>query len=448
MKLFDIIKATKGYVINQKFKNKEFNKVVIDSRLVNKNDVFIAIKGKHFDGHNYIKDIIKKKPCAIIISENIDINTNIPIIKVDDTHKCLMDIGSYCRNKFNGSIIAVTGSVGKTTTKELISLILSKKYKVLKSEGNKNNHIGVPLTLTQLNNQYDVAVLELGMNHKNEISNLSKLVKPNISIITNIGTAHIGNLGSKKNIFKAKMEIIDGMDSGNLILNNDDKYLKKVDNFDKIQITKCGIKNCDDMIIDEIKCDIFKTQFCILFNNKKYKFILNIPGIHLIKNCLIAIKIGQIYNISFEDMIDAVKEYKPLNNRLNISCYGNNILIDDCYNSNYESVLGLINYIKDIKKEKIIVLGDILELGKYSKKVHIKIGKVLNKYKFRNLIFVGEYMYYAHKKNSGSIYFKNNDELINYLNNNNINNSLILVKGSRGMHLEEIVLFLNNKLKK
>ena len=216
-----LLQIVDGKYLNKGTKRK-INEIKIDSRKINKNDVFIALKGSNFDGHDYVKDAIKSKASAIIVNRKIDIKTNVPIILVKDTYDSLIKIGTFFRNKFDIPVIAVTGSCGKTTTKELIYTILSKKYKVLKSEKNYNNHIGIPLTLTKLSNEYDACVLEIGMNHFSEISKLSKMVKPNIGIITNIGTSHIGNLGSQKNILKAKMEILDGMKDGLLILNGKD----------------------------------------------------------------------------------------------------------------------------------------------------------------------------------------------------------------------------------
>ena len=417
--------------------SKKIKKVSIDSRTIEDGDIFIALKGKNYDGNDYIDEAIEKG-ASLIVTEK-EISAGIPTIKVEDTYKYLLEIGRDYRKKFKGDVIAITGSAGKTTTKELIGLILSKKYKVLKSEGNQNNHIGMPLTLTKLNNSYDICVLELGMNHLGEISNLSKICNPNVGIITNIGTAHIGNLGSKKNIFKAKMEILDGL-KDTLIVNGNDKYLKKIKSKEFKTIKT-------DYEVTKITNDLTKTEFCIKKDNKEYKFTLNMMGPHLIQNCLIAIKVGERYGISFEDMIDAIKEYKTLEKRLDVKVYNDNTLIDDCYNSNYESVKELINYIKSIKQYKLVILADILELGNYSKKIHKKIGKLLKKCKLQNTILIGENMYYAHKKYKKSLYFKNNDECIEYLKNLEINNSIVLVKGSRGMHLEIIFSYLEDKLK-
>lgn len=306
-------------------------------------------------------------------------------------------------------------------TKELISLFLENKYKVLKSIGNHNNHIGIPLALTKLNNNYDIVVLELGMNHKGEISKLSKMCKPNISVITNIGTAHIGNLGSKKKIYKAKMEIIDGMQNGTLIVNGEDYFLRKSN----------GIK-C--IYNGKIISNLNEVKFYI--GNKE--FILNMPGKYLISNVLLALKVGEILGISLDEMQHSLLKYKPLDSRLNVINKNNNIIIDDCYNSNFESVIGLLDILDNIDKNITLILGDILELGKYTKKIHTKIGKILKNKNYQKVILVGNNMYYAHKKYKKSIYFQNTNELINYLKDNKTDNIVIAIKASRNMHFENI----------
>ena len=230
MKLSQINKIINGKINN----DISFNKIKVNSKEIQPGDLFLAIN----KGHDYIDEAINNGAVAIISEKELDT----PSIKVDNSVITLGKIAHYIRNLYNIPLIAITGSVGKTTTKELIYLVLSKKYKVLKSNKNQNNHIGLPLTLLNLNNTYDVIVTELGMNHFNEISYLSNICNPNYAVITNIGTAHIGNLGSKKNILKAKLEILDGMNEGYLIVNNDDKYLNKLKNTIKVnsKILKIG----------------------------------------------------------------------------------------------------------------------------------------------------------------------------------------------------------------
>lgn len=444
MNLSELLNVTSGVVINNMKSDKTFDKISINSKEVQKNSLFIALKGKNHDSHDYLEEVIKKRPAFILVEKDIYIKTKIPIIKVDSCLDALIKIGSYYRNNFHGKVICITGSAGKTMTKELIYNILKTKYNVLKSEGNHNNHIGLPLTLNLLNNHYDVLVLEMGMNHLKEIDKLSKMCKPSDAVITNIGTAHIGNLGSKKNIFKAKMEIINGMNNGNLFVNGYDDYLKKIKKINNINIIKVGLDK--KLFIKEIKEDLYRTCFKVTYNDKDYDFTLNIPGAHLIQNCMLAIKVGLSYDISIDEMVNIINNYKPLNNRLNVYNYGDNILIDDSYNSNFESLSSILNYLKNQDKNKILILGDILELGKYSKPIHKKIGKIIKKDKFKQILLVGKEMLEVHKINHHSLYFNSNNELINYLKQVKIDNSIILVKGSNSTHLDKIVEFLKNKL--
>ena len=436
MRVSDLINIINGTLLNNCNHNKSIKHIVINSKSVHRGDLFVAIKGKKYDAHDFLNEVIKRRPSAIVVMEKINLETDIPIIYVKDSLKALFDISSFYRSKFNGKMVAITGSVGKTMTKELVYDVLSTKYNVHKSNGNMNNHIGVPMTLTSLNNDYQYSVIEIGMNHIGEISNLSKLVKPDLGVITNIGTAHIGNLGSKRKIFKAKKEILDGMNNGSLIINNN-KLLKKI----KSKNNKIIV---NDLIVTKIYSRLDKTKFSILINNNEYDFTLNVPGKHLVNNCLLAIKIGLLENIDIKNIQKAIYNYKPLNNRLNIIKKNDITIIDDCYNANYEAVLGFIDILPSYKQEKILILGDILELGKFSKSIHRRIGKYACKRNIENVIFVGKYMYYAHKKCKNSLYFSNNNELLKYLNEMNLKNKVLALKASRGMHFEQII----NNIKK
>ena len=421
-----------GSYLNKGTKRK-INDIKIDSRKINKNDAFIALKGSNFDGHDYIKDAIKRKASVIVVDKKIDIKTNVPIILVEDTYESLMKIGTFFRSKYDIPVIGITGSCGKTTTKELIYTILSKKYKVLKNEKNYNNHIGIPLTLTKLNNTYNICVLEMGMNHFGEISKLSNVVKPTIGIITNIGTSHIGNLGSKKNILKAKMEILDGMNDGLLIINNENKLLKKIK---YSNIIRCG-KELKPYCISVND----KVSFELVINNEVHKFEYNSINKDLIMDFVLAIQIGLLFDIDIADIKEILRNYSMPENRMNIINKGTTKIINDCYNSSLESVKASLNSIKN-DKNKIIILGDILELGDYTIKIHKEIGKLLTKIKDKQVLLVGENVKYI--KNKNYKYFDNNNELINYIKKINLSNTTILIKGSRKMHLEEITEYILN----
>lgn len=400
MKLSEINNILKGKIN----KDVSFNKIKMNSKDITTNDVFLAIN----KGHNYIDEAINNGAIGIISEYDLDY----PSIKVDNSILALGKIANYIRNLYDIPLIAITGSVGKTTTKELIYSVLSKKYKVLKSEKNKNNNIGCPLTLLNLDETYDIIVLEFGMNHFNEISYLSKICNPDYAIITNIGTAHIGNLGSKKNILKAKLEILDGMSNKNIIVNNKDRYLKKIRNAIKVDEKRLNViyKNENEFIIDNV---IF---------NYKYK--------HILPDIFIAIKVGLLFDINLKLISEAISEFEPIDGRLNIINREYKI-IDDSYNSSYES---LIEGLKSLDNNfKYIVLADMLELGKFSIKYHKKVNRYLKKIKNKKVLLIGNYTKYI-----DGIHFENLDELILFLKSNIKKCDTVYIKGSRKFNLDII----------
>lgn len=424
MTLNEIIKIIDGKtIINSEL---EINEIKTDSRKIKKGDIFIALNGKSYDGNKYINEALKKGAIACITTNSI----NDKCIEVSDTYNSLFDIAYYLRSKYNIPLIGITGSNGKTTTKDLVCHILSSKYNVLKNEQNKNNLIGVSETLFKLNKNHEIIVMELGSNHMGEISYLSKMCKPDISLITNIGSSHLGYFKSRKNIFKEKSSILDGMNNKKLIVNGDDKYLKKLDSF------KCGLNSRTDLMAYNIYQDIDHISFNI-YLDKEYQVIFNNPGKHFIPDILLAIKVSLEYGVKIKTILKRIRTFKQTDKRMNLINSGSNTIINDCYNASYESVIGGLDYLNSIVGNKVLILGDILELGKYSKKIHKKINKKL-KYVNKDLVLtVGEYSKYIK-----GIHFSNNSELIEYLKQNSIRNSYIYVKGSRRMNLDEIVEYL------
>ncbi len=409
-----ICEIVKGKLNKKKYGKRIINYFRIDSRLTNKNDCFITIN----DGYKYVN-----KNMGLIITDK-DIKLNIPIIKVDNTIDALKELAIYKRNNFKGSLIGITGSNGKTTTKELIYNILSSKYKVLKNEKNNNNHIGLPLTLCNLKDE-EIIVLELGMNHKGEIEYLSKICRPNIGIITNINSSHIGNLGSKRNIYKAKMEILKGMDSNNLIVNGDDKFFKKSKYY------KCGLNKNNDLFCYDIISNIDELKFKIKLDNE-YQIIFNNIGSQFINDILYSIKIGLIYNIDITKMIEIISLYKTLEHRNEVFKTDKFTLIDDSYNSSLESLKYDLELLKNYDN-KLLVIGSIKELGKYSNKIHKKIIKLLKKQKGKYILVGNEF-----KHN----YFNDYKEVIEYLKKYVFNNEIILLKGSRLNSLDKVKDYL------
>jgi len=427
MTLNEFIKVING--ISNMDSNELIGEIKTDTRKLNKGDIFIALKGKKYNGEDFIENAIKKGAIACV-SEKIN-NKN--CIQVNSTIETLFLLGNYMRNKYNIPLIAITGSNGKTTTKDLLSHVLSSKYKVLKNEGSKNNIIGISDTLFRLNNNHDIIVMELGTNHLGEISYLSKMCNPNTSIIINIGSSHLEYFKKRKNIFKEKLSIIDGMNNKNLIVNGDDKYLKKLKYF------KCGLNKNNNLKAYNIKGYKDHITFNI-YLGKEYKVIFNNPGLHFINDILLVIKCAMDYNIKIKTIINRIKNFKLTEMRMNIINLKDNVLINDCYNSSLESIIGGINYLKNIDNKKIFIIGDILELGKHSKKIHKKINKKLKTIKNKEVYTIGEYSKYIKGNN-----FKSVEELINYINIDKIKNSYIYVKGSRRMSLDKFIKFIINE---
>ncbi len=393
--------------------------ITTNTKEIKKDSIFIAIN----NGYNFIDEAIKNKAKYIITEKDYN---HKKIIKVNSITEFLKEISKQNRNNYDIPVIAVTGSCGKTTTKEFIYEFLKTQYNVLKSIKNYNNHYGVPLTLLNINKKTDIVVLELGMNHLKEISYLSKICQPTTGIITNIGTAHIGNLGSKKNIFKAKMEITDGMNNGILILNQKDKYLKKV---------KC--KKINTIKIIKIKYFHDKTNFTIKINKQKYKTTFNIPGKHMLSNLILSIKTVHVHGITIENILKTIPNLKNKEGRFKI--YKKDItLIDDCYNSSFDALKESLKYLNQFKNKKIIILSDMLELGNYSKLYHKKINKILKKIKNKQVYLTGQYTKYINGK-----HYNNNQELINNLKINK--NDIIFIKGSNSTKIYEVSNFVKQK---
>lgn len=425
MNLEKLVSITKGKNIN-KYKKVLVDSFKTDTRLLNKKDCFIALKGKRYDGSKFINDNLK---CKVVITEEDIKLKNFPVVKVDNTYDTLYYLTKYKLTKYKIPVIAITGSNGKTTLKEIIYNILTTKYNVLKNEGNKNNIVGVFETIQKLDSKCDIAVIELGMNHKGEIEKLSNMIEPTTALITNIGTSHIGNLGSRKNIFKAKMEITSGL-TGELIVNGDNKFLKKVNGY------KCGTNYNNDLIAYNIKVfDNYLTfNICI---DKEYLVKFNKPALEYIPMLLESIKVGLLYNIDITDIIKVIEEYKSYSKRLNEIKLDNYTVIDDSYNASYESMKCGLNVLSNVKGNKIIILGDMLELGKYSKKYHKKLNKILDDIDNKIVLTVGKYTKYIN-----SMHFNSNKDIINYLDNLDITNTTIFIKGSNSMKLYEIVDYL------
>ena len=419
----------------------------IDTRTINKGDVYVGIKGENSNGSDYYLVAINKGAKVCIIDKLVDKVDGVTIVIVKDTLECLQKLAMLKRDLYDIPVIAITGSSGKTSTKDIVGNVVSKKYKTLITKGNLNNHIGVPLTILSLSD-HEALVVEMGMNHLGELSVLSKIAKPTISIITNVGTAHIGNLGSRENILKAKLEILDGMIGNTLIINEDNDMLKKVHTMldNKYNIKSISVYSDSDYKAYNIKSDVFSSLFSVEDNEIK----INVGGEVFIYNALVAYTIGRLLNINIDDIKDGIKNFTLSNNRLEKKITKNNItIIDDTYNANYDSMKSSIEILSKVNdKRKVVILGDMLELGDYSIKLHEDIGKLLIDNNIDLVVTVGDYSKSINNIINGIIpnyHFDKESDSYKLLDNILDSNDIVLVKGSHSIKLNNIVDYLMNK---
>ena len=452
IKVKDIINLTKGILItgNENLICENFSK---DTRTIQNGDIYIGIKGEKFDGSQFWKQALDNGAEGVIV-ENVEITpkekekySKKTIILVENTLEALYKIAKYKRSLYNIPVIAITGSVGKTSTKDVVANVVKMKYKTLKTEGNNNNNIGLPLTILKLKD-HEAMVIEMGMNHFGEISLLTNIAKPTLSIITNIGTSHIGILGSRENILKAKLEILEGMDLPKVIINNDNDLLHKwyQENKNKIEIHTYGIENNSDIMAKQIELREDGSKF--VADNKLENIDITVPvgGNHFVYNALCAVTVGKVLGIENKDIQKGIEEFELTKKRMDIRQLENGaILINDSYNASYESMKASIEYLATHTGErKIAVLGDMFELGEYSIELHRKVGEEVAKNNIDILLCAGEnskYIIEGAKKINKDInaeLFKEKEEITKKLSNEIRKGDVILVKASNGMKFFEI----------
>lgn len=452
----EIVDVTKGELIvgNKEQKIENFSK---DTRTIQNGDIYVGIKGEKWDGNEYYKDAFDKGAIACLLDsktiEREELKKYPNIILVEDTIKALQELAKYKRSKYNIPVVAVTGSVGKTSTKDMIASVLAKKYNVLKTEGNNNNHIGLPLTLLKLKN-HTAVVVEMGMNHLGEIRLLTNIAKPTTCVITNIGTSHIGNLGSRENILKAKLEILEGLkNNGEIIINNDNDLLHKwaKENTSNYNIKTYGTENESDYMAYNLECEENSSLYDIKTDNTKYKVNVPIPGVPFVYNSLCGIAIGRSLDISMDKIIEGVYELELTKKRMEkIITKDGIIIINDSYNASLDSVKPALEQLKITKgNKKIAVLGDMLELGDYSKALHEEVGEQVVKQEIDVLITVGTNARYIAKKAEELNMIKDNifsfntiEKATNKIKEIQEEGDVILLKASNSMRFNDIAVEL------
>lgn len=420
----------------------EITNIVIDSREATDKSLFIPIIGENHDGHKFLENAYENGCRSFLIDENHKFEKDdINLIEVKDTKIAFGNIAGNYKEELNPKTIAVTGSVGKTSTKDMIYGVLKEKYNTKKTIGNLNNDIGVPKTLLNLEKETEVSIVEMGMDKKGEISYLTNLVKPNIGVITNIGMSHIEHFENQEGIFNAKMELIEPFKENNiLIINGDDKFLKTLKQEQvKYQIITCGFEKDNDIYCEEYNVTSDEATFTCVYNNEQHKYKIPSPAKHNILNAMFAIAIANIYELTEEQIRQGLLNFELSSNRLDIIKTDNYTLINDTYNASYDSMMSALEVLNNFDTRKVAILGDIFELGSYSEAIHRKIGKNL---KCDLLITIGnaaKYIYEEAKDSVESYYFLTKDEFYDKISANLRKGDTILLKASRGMEFDKIV---------
>lgn len=418
----------------------QYPRITTDSRNCSQNSIFIALKGANFNGNEFALSALEKGCAYAVVDEKeyYDASNN-RLILVDDCLKTLQQLANYHRRQLGVKIIAITGTNGKTTTKELIATILSEVHNVLYTQGNLNNHIGVPLTLLQLTNRHNLAVIEMGASHPGEIRELANIVEPNFGIITNVGKAHLEGFGSFEGVLHTKGELFDFLRSredNTVFINNENPYINSIaDGLLKIKYgTEDGLYVNGQMI----SSNPFMTFKWKAGKNGEYSEIkTNLIGAYNFENAMAAVTIGRFFGVDAKHIKKALENYRPSNNRSQFKKTGNNQLIIDAYNANPTSMTAaLSNFNKMQANNKMLILGDMRELGVESQAEHQKIIDMIVEYGFNDVILVGTQ--FTETRNNFKCY-PNVIALSEDLKKHCPSNKTILIKGSNGIHLEKII---------
>lgn len=466
--LYEIEKACGGsMVLVEDEGDRKVSSVVLDSRLVTEGGVFLATVGERVDGHHFIGDVFAKGVSLVITEktpEQVEQEHSIPAsawgnyVLVKDSFQALKDVGEYYRSKISIPVVGITGSVGKTSTKEFIAGVLSEEYQVLKTEGNYNNEIGVPLTLLRIRPEHEAAVVEMGISDFGEMHRLSKMVRPNICVITNIGQCHLENLGDRDGVLKAKTEIFDFMAvDGEVCLNGDDDKLRTVKEVKGKQPHFFGLSNDNgDVYADHITSKGLWGSEAVLHmagedaGEETISVEVPLPGIHMVTNAAAAACVARLLGLDSKQIAEGIRKLSAIGGRNNLIRLPHYTLIDDCYNANPVSMKAAIDLLTMADTLKVAILGDMFELGENSDAMHGEVGAYAAQHGIERIYCVGEnsrHMYEAALKqadeNQAVLYFETREQILRALAEKK--NELIpegctvLIKASHGMVFTEVL---------
>ncbi|MDG5799133.1 UDP-N-acetylmuramoyl-tripeptide--D-alanyl-D-alanine ligase [Marinilabiliaceae bacterium ANBcel2] len=417
--------------------------VTTDSRICNNGDIYFALKGENFDGNNYAEDAINKG-CSYAVVDNPELKNKSSFIYVKNSLKTLQNLALYHRKQFKGKLIGITGTNGKTTTKELMATLLSQQYKTHFTQGNLNNHIGVPLTLLNTPPETEITIIEMGANHSGEIAHLCKIADPDIGLITNIGKAHIEGFKSLKGVKKAKKELYDYIADkrGEIIVNSDNNELISMIQLKRVKVYTYG-KSADASITfkNNTASPLLSFEWRKKSDKKWQKVNMQVTGLYNTENALAAACTGSLFNIDSNSISKSLESYQPQNNRSQVIKKGSNTIIMDAYNANPTSMeLALENLKKTEFEHKVVIIGEMNELGSESNYEHKKLLLKIAELNIERGYFTGEkFTSFFPLKEKNFYHFKKTSLLKEHLINNPLKNSLILIKGSRSNMLESLL---------
>ncbi len=451
----EVIKAVRGKLIcgNQRG---EISGVSIDSRTIKRGEIFFALKGERFDGHDFLQEVIEKGAKAAVVSKKKKFATKITIIKVAHTLTALQELAKFYRRKFNPVVVGVTGSNGKTTTKDMLKALLLSKYRVVATPGNYNNIVGLPLTLFEISPGTECLVLEMGTNHAGEIKRLAEISLPQMGVITNISATHLQFFRCISNVLSAKMELVQLLPAqGKVVLNIDDVHLRSQFKRIKQEIITFGTNpqanvRASDVVVSS-PGEKERLSFSVHTGRDRKEFDLNCLGRYNIYNALAAIGVAKEFGISLSLMVDVLREFKFPKLRMEKLKYGEVTIINDAYNANPTSVKAALSELISSfpSQRKIVVLGDMLELGRMSRKFHEEIGKIVATSPIYSLITIGEDAQFIAQaarewgmEGENIFSFKDKKFASRKLKKLVKPKDAVLIKGSRKIGLEEITEYL------
>lgn len=433
--------------------------VVIDSRKVEKDFLFLAVKGERTDGHRYIPDVFAKGALGVVC-EQLPEHPAGPCILVEDSLEALKRIGEYYRLQLPVKVVGITGSVGKTSTKECVASVLAQKYRVHKTQGNYNNEIGVPLTILAMPEDTQVAVLEMGINHFGEMHNLSRIARPDICVMTNIGQCHLEYLGSREGILKAKSEIFDYMnENGSVCVNADDDLLGALGEIKGKRPVRFGIRAGKeaDLYADSIQSKgLLGSEAMLHGHGWEAAVRIPLPGEHMVYNALAAAAVGELLGLSKEQIAEGIARVEGVGGRSHILQLEDKVLIDDCYNANPVSTEAALDLLMQGDGRRVAILGDMFELGAEEKKLHEQVGRYAVEHGTDCLICVGALcasMYegaLAAQKEAGAdscklYHFPDRQSLLTEIDGLLEAGDTVLIKASHSMGFEKVVEYLSSK---